>query len=77
MFVFLVVVLYSSHSSNDGRRQSSSNASFGPRYDGNNKTNRVNRVKGGPNRDLDTLMELQMNKVSLQWCYFILSTIFG
>ena len=29
------------------------------------KVNRVNRVKGGPNRDLETLMELQMNKVRI------------
>ena len=27
------------------------------------KPDKVNRVKGGPNRNLDTLMELQMNKV--------------
>ena len=29
------------------------------------KPDKVNRVKGGPNRDLDTLMELQMNKVNI------------
>ena len=34
---------------------------------GDNK-NKVARVPGGPNRDLNTLMELQMNKVS-SFCF--------
>lgn len=47
--------------SNDARRPTKV-PSFGGRQD----SNKTNRVKGGPNRDVDTLMELQMNKV---WCW--------
>lgn len=52
--------------SSTGRKQMNTGSPLSKAKIDSSKINRANRVKGGPNRDLDTLMELHLNKIRFQ-----------
>jgi len=76
---FFVKFVFTLLSSSAGVHQRHSNTNS-PRPQKNNKSTEkcksANRVTGGPNRDLDTLMELQMNKVCMSKTFFLIDKIF-